>query len=130
VRPFVYFNLLLVTACAPSLGPAPLRAPNPNGCYAIIYERPDFSGAADMLNGPVRLATLERMPQTNYPDWESRIRSLRVGRAATLTVYTESGFRGSNRQFTSDSELPRLDESVSGQIKSLQLVCVARPGPP
>jgi hypothetical protein len=103
-----------------------LRAPNPNGCYAIVYEQPSFRGTGDLLNGPARLADLERVPGTNQTNWRRRIRSVRVGPAATLTAYVETAFRGQSLQFGAETEHPRLDPQFSARIQSLDVACLDR----
>ena len=99
------------------------RAPNPNGCYALIFDQPTFLGAGDVINGPVRWPTLTNIPETQQATWDDRIRSLRVGPAATLTVYTEREFKGQSREFAAGTEISQLDSAPSSSIKSLALVC-------
>jgi hypothetical protein len=101
----------------------PLRPPDPAGCYAIVYERPDFQGAGDVLNGPARWPSLDQMTSTNQPDWRHRIRSLRVGLAATVTGYTRPAFTGESQRFDPESSHPQLAPNVSGRIESLELTC-------
>jgi hypothetical protein len=97
-------------------------APNPNGCYAFVYDRPDFNGLSAVLNGPGRWFTLERV-QVDQVDWRNRIRSLEVGGAATVTVYTEIGFTGASRQFLPGIRLTGLDDALSANIESVQMTC-------
>jgi hypothetical protein len=52
----------VVTSCARPPMRVGLPAPNPNGCYVMMYERPEFQGVGDVLNGPGRWATLEACP--------------------------------------------------------------------
>ena len=99
-----------------------LGAPNPNGCYVTLYARPKFEGEADLVNGPVRWATLDRLSQTNNENWHNRIRSLRMGRAATLKAYSERQFAGDVREFGPGTERQSLDR-LSGHIQSLDLTC-------
>jgi hypothetical protein len=65
LRQFPALMLIGLIGCAHPSITADLRAPNPNGCYAIVYERPDYKGAGHVLNGPLRLPTLERLSPTN-----------------------------------------------------------------
>ena len=48
-----------------------VQAPNPDGCYAFVYESAEFSGARYVLNGPRRLVRSTR-------------RWLRASRAGTI----------------------------------------------
>jgi hypothetical protein len=127
---FAIVALLPVAACAHSVTRPGLRAPNPNGCYAIVYEHPSFGGAGDVLNGPARLPRLEQVPETNQRNWRRRIRSLRVGRAAAVTAYVETAFKGQAQQFGPGTEHPRLDPAISARIQSLELACVDGPRVP
>jgi hypothetical protein len=126
LRRIAIMALVLLSACAHPATPQRLRAPNPNGCYAIVYEQPSFEGNGDVLNGPARLADLEQIPGTNQTDWHRRIRSLRVGPAASVTAYLEAGFRGGSRQFSPDTEHSQLDQPFSARIQSLDIGCLDR----
>lgn len=125
----VMIMLATSATCAHNPGPLTLRAPNPSGCCAIVYDQPQFTGVADLLNGPVRFATLRALSQANHKDWHKRIRSVKVGTAASLTVYTRQTFTGHSARFEAAAESPRLNRSLSGNIQSLELTCTAARGP-
>jgi hypothetical protein len=97
-------------------------APNPNGCYAFVYDRPEFRGDRVVLNGPERWRSLERL-RVDRVDWRDRIRSLDVGPAATLTVYTAPNLTGMSRRFAPGSKLSRLEGELNDGIESLDLSC-------
>jgi hypothetical protein len=101
----------------------PLRPPDPAGCYAIVYERPDFQGAGDVLNGPARWPSLDRLTSTNQSNWRHRIRSLRLGLVATATAYTQTAFTGESQRFGPESAHPKLAPSLTGRIESLEVTC-------
>jgi hypothetical protein len=122
-RPLM-FALMVSTGCAHP-APPPLPAPNPNGCYVIVYEREQFRGARELLNGPARLTTLRQLSETNEPNWENRIRSLRVGTTAIVTVYVEPAFKGQSQRVGPETQHARLGESFSARIRSLELACAA-----
>lgn len=109
-----------------------MRAPNPNGCYVMFYEQPDFRGANDLLNGPGKWPALEELRETNYPDWENRISSLRVGRIATLTVFADPGFRGDSEHYAAGGDHATLRPPLSDHVESLQVSCTPQlaGGPP
>lgn len=115
--------LIVFTGCARQAVRVGPRAPNPNGCYVIVYEQPDFQGAGDVFNGPARWLSLEGLLLTNEQSWQNRIRSVRVGNRATVTMYVNAAFKGESGRFPSNAELPRLDQALSGRIKSLELDC-------
>lgn len=101
-----------------------LPAPNPNGCYVFVYDQPDWQGMGVVLNGPERWPSLERL-RVDQVDWRNRIRSLDVGPAATLTVYTDASFMGTSRKFDPTSRPGRLGTEISAQIESLEVACQA-----
>jgi hypothetical protein len=109
--------------CAASSVRAGLPAPNPNGCFVFVYDRPNYEGARDVLNGPGRWQTLDGLAQTSEQSWRNRIRSLRVGNAATLTVYSDGSFTGASERFGPETNHPILEPAFSGRIESLELTC-------
>lgn len=114
---------IVSTSCTSQSAPLGLRAPDPNGCYVIVYDQPDFRGTRDVFNGPARWPRLEGLRSTNEESWRNRIRSLRVGSAATMTAYTDAGLKGNSRQFVPAAEHPRLEHAFSARIESLELSC-------
>jgi hypothetical protein len=125
---FAILTLVAFAGCAHPVTNSRLRAPNPNGCYTVVYEKPSFEGAGDVLNGPARLPILEQVPQANVRNWQRRIRSLRVGPTATVTAYVGTSFKGHSQQFGPQTEHPRLDQTLSARIQSLEVACVEGPG--
>jgi hypothetical protein len=115
--------LVIAAACARPPRPSGLPAPNPNGCYVIVYEQQDFMGIGDVFNGPARWPTLGDLRGMNLESWRNRIRSLRVGNVATLTAYSDRLFMGQSQRFDSSSDHPRLSDGLSGRIESLALAC-------
>jgi hypothetical protein len=89
-----------------------------------VYERPDWQGAGVVLNGPERWRSVERL-RVDQEDWRNRIRSIDVGAAASVTVYTDPDFKGTSRKFAPGSKPARLDPELSGRIESLDLSCRA-----
>jgi hypothetical protein len=121
--------LLIAGACGSTPLRIPMRSPNPNGCYVMLFEGRGFESYADVLNGPNKWARLEGLKETNYASWADRIRSLRVGAAATVTAFTEPGFRGSNEQYRPESQHADLSPEISANIESLEIACVRPPEP-
>jgi Peptidase inhibitor family I36 len=121
-----FLFLTAAIACGRPAIQVGLRAPDPTGCYVIVYERANFSGAGDVLNGPARWPTLERIASTNEKNWRNRIRSLRVGSVATVSVYVDQDFKGASRRFLPKTEHPQLEQAFRGRIESLELACQGR----
>jgi hypothetical protein len=123
MRRSLLFIAITLTSCGGPPARVQLPAPNPGGCYVIVYDRPEFHGMGDVWNGPGRWSSLEVLRHTRPDGWRNRIRSLRVGRAATVTVFTESDFRGESSEFAAQTDHAHLDQRFSGRIQSLQLSC-------
>ena len=125
--PYMLGRLAIVFIVSAGCGHPPLRpgprAPDPTGCYVIVYEHANFQGAGDMLNGPAHWPSLERLLSTNEANWRKRIRSLRVGRIATVIAYPAQSFRGVSQRFGPETSHPQLDEALSGRIESLDVTC-------
>jgi hypothetical protein len=117
------FTLFLMANCGRPPLPVGLPAPNPNGCYVTVFDRVGFRGIGDVWNGPGRWASLEDFRQTRRDGWRNRIRSLRVGHTATVTVFTDVDFRGESRQFPAGSEHAQLDATISARVESLEISC-------
>ena len=126
LRPIPVLALITAMLAAAACGRPHLRAaipaPHPNGCYVMLYERPNFQGIGDVLDGPGEWQTLKRLPHPRE-DWAGRIRSLRVGAAATITVYTDAFFAGESQRFSSGTDHPILGAPLSGRIESLVMQC-------
>jgi hypothetical protein len=126
-RPFAILAAT-VLAASTSADPASIsQAPNPNGCFVYVYENPEFAGARYVFNGPARFRTLNRTLSTGELGWDNRIRSLRVGEAATFTVFTDTSFAGRSTRFTAGSAHRQLAPAFAGHIQSAVVECtVAR----
>ena len=120
--------LFLASGCAsarPTTARGRFPAPNPNGCYVIVYDGVEYRGVGDVFNGPGRWTRLERLAGTNQSNWRNRIRSLHVGKLATLTVYVDQAFVGQSQRFSPSTDRPRLDAPFSGRIESLEISCAS-----
>jgi hypothetical protein len=124
---------LIISACAASSpnggGTSLVRgmtAPNPNGCYVKVFDQPQFRGAADFLNGPMRYSTLVRL--ANGANWANRIRSLEVGPGATATAWAEVNYAGTSMELRVDTRYPTLPSALVGTIKALDVRCTQAAG--
>lgn len=82
-------------------------------------------GAREFVNGPAKYSTLTALPFRDY--WRRRIRSARVGLAANVTAWVEEAFRGASMTLRADSSYPRLPETFSGKVESLEVACTPSP---
>jgi hypothetical protein len=123
MRPYILLALVAGASCShPTVNAFPPQ-PDPNGCYVMVFDQPEFLGIPDVWNGPARWASLDGLRRVRSQGWGNQIRSLRVGPGATVTVFTDTSFQGTSRQFEADTKQARLDGSLSGKIESLQLAC-------
>jgi hypothetical protein len=116
-------TVIAATGCGGKRFRVPLPAPNPNGCYLMMFDKPAFAGVGDVWNGPARWSTLDGLVRTRPRGWRNQIRSLGVGGAATVTVFTDANFTGESRQFAANTEHAQLDPTFSARIESVQLAC-------
>src|SRR5687768_16908455 len=125
----IVFAILLASALACGSAPPrlPMRAPNPNGCSVTIFAQPGIAPAPDVWNGPGKWPSLETLRETNHSSWTNRIRSLRVGPAATVTAFTQPKFAGQSEQYPAGAAHPMLTPPFSTTIQSLEIACNASP---
>jgi hypothetical protein len=98
-----------------------LTAPDPDGCYVEVFEQSHFSGPRDFINGPAKYARLNNLPFGGR--WRNRIRSLKVGPAATVTAWAGEDFEAASLRFGPDRHHESLSEAFSARIGSLEIAC-------
>jgi hypothetical protein len=125
----ITFSAAALAGCAkqPVLEGIGGAAPNPNGCYAFVYDQADWKGERAVLNGPSRWWSVERL-RVDDKDWRNRIRSIEVGPTATVTLFTEVNYRGASQQFGPSSQPSRFDAGLSAGVESIAMTC--RPNNP
>jgi hypothetical protein len=97
--------------------------PDPGGCYVLVYERPQFLGAHEFLNGPRKYSTLSYLPfGTNF---RQRIRSAEIGPQASVTMWADAAFRGASQTFGPGTRHAALSDALSGQVESIDVTCLA-----
>ncbi|WP_291983215.1 hypothetical protein [Luteitalea sp.] len=117
---------IVLSACAPAVrqssSSASPGAPNPNGCYAFIFSDVSYAGERTVVNGPRRISSLATLPSPSGT-WDGRIRSLQVGLSATLSLHAQPELSGATARFAAGTSVPRLDASLAGKVRSLNLEC-------
>jgi hypothetical protein len=98
-----------------------MTAPNPNGCYIQVFDSEQLRGRAEFINGPMRYGTLAHLP--NGADWSGRIRSVEVGPAASVTIWTSANRGGKSMDLHLDHPYPVLPDDFSGKVQSIDLRC-------
>ena len=121
---------LLVSAAACRSG-APLdarnrstRPPDPTGCYVRVFDTPDYRGAEEYINGPIKLEQLTSLP--GGKSWTKRIRSVRVGPSADVTVWTAERYSGQQLRMV-ETAYATLPMAFDKMIASMQIQCTAKP---
>jgi hypothetical protein len=89
----------------------------------MVFDEPEFRGIGDVWNGPAQWSTLEGLVRTRPGGWRNRIVSLRVGNTATMTVFTDTDFRGESRLFAANTDQAQLERTFSERIESVKLAC-------
>jgi hypothetical protein len=119
--------VVLLTACSSRSVITPavrsVTMPAPDGCYVLVYEGPQFTGAHEFLNGPRKYSNLSNLPFG--ANWRQRIRSAEVGPQASVTMWADTGFQGPSQTFGPGTKQAELSEALSGQVESVDIGCAA-----
>jgi hypothetical protein len=102
------------------------RAPDPSGCYVRVFDTPDYRGSYEYINGPVKLERLTSVP--GGASWYKRIRSVRLGPMAIVTMWTGERFAG-QRLMLSETTYPSLPAGFDRAIASMEIRCAAASTP-
>ncbi len=95
--------------------------PHPGGCYVLVYDQPQLTGAREFINGPEKYYTLRTLPFA--ANWRKRIRSAAVGPGAAITVWADEGFQGVSMRLQADRKYPVLTPLFDQEIESLDVTC-------
>ena len=76
-----------------------------------------------MLTGPVNLP---RMTGPFGYDWEDKVRSVKTGPNANLTIYDNRDYRDSDKFIKANSNVPDLSEKMGffDNFRSMMLSCI------
>ena len=126
MRRFVW-PLLFVVAPACSDGGGSVTSPSGG---ITVYRLSDFRGDAQAFERDVTNLALVVGPCgeivltgfTESGDWQNCIESIRVSPGWSVTVYSENGFRGASRTFSSD--VPNVS-LVSGPCNGTWQACIS-----
>ena len=86
-----------------------------------VWDQTGFGGRADFINGPRRYRTLGNLPGGRV--WTNRIRSLRLGRTAIVTAWSDENFRGPSLRFGGDTGPTQVRETGAASIESVEITC-------
>jgi len=108
----------LMAGCAASRASSTRTMPSPDGCYVQVWDRPNFAGTSDFINGPIQYKQLREMPGRH--SWKDRIRSLSLGPSAWAVAWSDEQFGGRSLLLTADRG---TFTALSVQIRSLDVHC-------
>ena len=97
--------------------------PHPGGCFVQVWDRPNFAGTFDYINGPRHYPSLRDMPGGR--EWSDRIRSAKVGPDATVMLYANETAQGAAMMLVANADYPYLPESLSGAAESATIACAS-----
>ena len=98
-------------------------APNPNGCYVMVFDQPTFGGRGDVFNRSGRWASLRQIAETRERSWHNRIQSVRTGFAATARFFTGPNFTGESMQLSPGTDRPEFEGRFAKEVASLEIGC-------
>ena len=93
------------------------------GCWVTFYEKKNYEGDSLMLTGP---ASIARMTGPFGFDWENKVRSLKVGPRANLTVYDNRDFQDQDKFIDAKTNVPDMSKQMGffDDFRSLMLSCI------
>ena len=114
------------TADAPVLMIVPVQVTSDlekNGCWAKFYGKKNYEGDSLMLAGP---ASIARMTGPFGFDWENKVRSLKVGPRANLTIYDNRNFLDQDKFIDAKTNVPDMSKQMGffDDFRSMMLSCI------
>lgn len=91
------------------------------GCWAKIYDGPDFNGRSITVVGYTNWANLST---TGWPEWSGQIDSVEVGPDATLVLYGLPFFADEDHTIVGGVSVRNVSQVPAGDsLESLRLSC-------
>lgn len=93
------------------------------GCWVKFFDKKNFEGDSLFLSGPVNLP---RMTGPFGYDWEDKVRSVKTGPKANLTIYDNRNYRDQNKFIDANSNVPDVSEKMGffENFRSMMLSCI------
>ena len=93
------------------------------GCWVKFYEKKNYEGDSLTLAGPVNLP---RLIGPFGADWENKVRSLKTGPKANVTIYDNRNFRDQNKFLDPKASIPDMSEKMGffDDFRSIMLSCI------
>jgi hypothetical protein len=92
------------------------------GCWVKMYDKKNYEGDSLMLTGPIN------MPRMIGPfgfNWENKVRSLKTGPKANLTIFDNRDFRDEDKFIQAQSNIPDMSKKMGffDDFRSMMLSC-------
>jgi hypothetical protein len=93
------------------------------GCWVKFFDKKNFKGDSLFLSGPVNLPRL--IGPFGY-DWENKIRSVKVGPRANLTIYDNREYRDQDKFLDAGANVANLSKEMGffDNFRSMMLNCI------
>jgi hypothetical protein len=96
---------------------------NPSGnkkpdsdCYVQLFDGDHYTDDSIIVKGPGEFNTLENLPDASQ-DWNDEADSFKSGENTTVTMWTETNFKGDSTMYKQGAEKPSVDEPSSMKIQ-------------
>lgn len=96
-----------------------------NGCWVRIFSEPNYTGDTLTLAGAVA------MPNMKGPfgiNWSDRVRSIEVGKRATVHFYDNENFRDQDKHFEPGQKVPNVSKQLGffDDFRSMKMTCAKK----
>jgi hypothetical protein len=93
------------------------------GCWVKFFDKKNFQGDSLFLSGPVNLPRL--IGPFGY-DWENKVRSVKVGPKANLTIYDNREYRDQDKFLDAGANVANLSKEMGffDNFRSMMLSCI------
>ena len=93
------------------------------GCWVKFFDKKNFQGDSLFLSGPVNLPRLIG-PFGN--DWENKVRSVKVGPKANLTIFDNHNYRDEDKFLDAGADIANLSKEMGffDNFRSMVLNCI------
>lgn len=93
------------------------------GCWVKFFDKKNFQGDSLFLSGPV---TLPRLIGPFGYDWENKVRSVKVGPKANLTIFDNHNYRDEDKFLDAGADVANLSKEMGffDNFRSMVLNCI------
>jgi hypothetical protein len=93
------------------------------GCWVKFYEKKNYEGDSLTLAGPL---SLPRLIGPFGADWENKVRSIKTGPNANVTIYDNRNYRDQNKFLDPKTSIPDMSEKMGffDDFRSMMLSCI------